>query len=70
MGCTKRKLTKKEKEKLYAPQTWALYENGRFVTTYESHRKAKTAKYFKNKEADADMLDLSYEIRPYVSKIL
>ena len=58
-------MTKEEKQKLYEPKRWALYENGEFVTSYESHAKAKAAKHRAVIEAAQDMLDLNYEIKPY-----
>ncbi len=42
---------------------WELLENGRVIDTFSSHTKAKNAKWWKEKEAKQDWLDLSYCIR-------
>ena len=61
-------MTKEEKKELYAPKQWNLYENGKFIDSFPSHKAAKKAKYFKTKEANDNWLDLSYEIRPKQQK--
>ena len=43
---------------------WLLLENGEVIATFPSHTKAKNAKWRKEKEAEQDWLDLSYEIKP------
>lgn len=58
-------MNKKERRKMFQPKKCALYENGELIEVFDSHRAAKTAKYFKQKEADDNMLDLEYEIKPY-----
>ena len=58
-------MTKEDKKELYRPKRWALYCNGDFVCTYESHAAAKRAKYFKNKEADENWADETYTIKRY-----
>ena len=50
---------------MFQPKKCALYENGELIEVFDSHRAAKTAKYFKQKEADDNMLDLEYEIKLY-----
>ena len=42
---------------------WLLLENGRLIDTFPSHTKAKNAKWWKEKEAKQNWLDLSYEIK-------
>lgn len=42
---------------------WELLENGKVIDTFPSKRKAKNAKWWKEKEAKDDWLDFSYEIR-------
>ena len=42
---------------------WNLYENGVFIDSFPSHTKAKRAMHWKIVEANADMLDLTYEIK-------
>ena len=44
-------------------QVWELLENGKVIRTNLSHTRAKNLKWLKNKEADDDWLDLTYEIR-------
>ena len=43
---------------------WLLLENGRVIDEYPSKTKAKNAKWWKEKEARENWLDLSYEIKP------
>lgn len=45
------------------PKKCGLFENGRLIDTFPSKGKAKNAKYWKEKEAEQDWLDLSYEIK-------
>lgn len=58
-------ITKEDKAKQFEPKQYALYENGNLISIYDSHKEAKKAKYFQQKEADADMLDIDYTIKPY-----
>lgn len=58
-------MTQEEKQKQYSPKRWTLYENDDLVATYESHSAAKKAKYFRQKSANEDMLDITYTIKPY-----
>lgn len=58
-------MTKEEKQEMFKPKRWALYENGEFINCFESHTAAKKAKHFKIKEANNDYLDFDYEIKPY-----
>ena len=44
-------------------QVWELLENGKVIRTNLSHTRAKNLKWLKQKEADDDWLDLTYEIR-------
>ena len=62
-----RMAAKGNKKEMFAPKPYALYENGVLVSIYDSHKAAKKARYFNQKEADADMLDVEYEIKPYKS---
>lgn len=62
-------IEKRKKAEEFRPKMWALYENDRMVTLFESHRKAKDAKFFKSKEASENMLDLVYTIKPYKEPI-
>lgn len=57
-------MTKEEKRKAFEPKWWNLYENGEFIDSFPSHAAAKKAKHFMEVEANADWLDLSYEIKP------
>lgn len=45
------------------PKKCGLFENGRLIDTFPSKGKAKNAKYWKEKEANRDWLDLSYEVK-------
>lgn len=56
------KMTKKEKEKLYEPHRWKLYENGHYIDTLESHKEAKRVMHRMIVEANRDCLDLTYSI--------
>jgi len=58
----KRKQIKAEQ---FTPKPYALYANGEFISGFPSHRSAKKERYFKQKEANQDMLDISYTIKPY-----
>ena len=44
-------------------QVWELLENGKVIKTNLSHTRAKNLKWLKQKEANDDWLDLTYEIR-------
>lgn len=57
-------MTKEEKAKLFKPKPCGLYENGVLIETFDSHTKAKNAKFRYEKEAEEDWLDLEYEIKP------
>ena len=57
-------ITKEEKTKLFAPKRYDLFENGVFVDSFPSHSEAKKAKHFKIKEANENMLDFEYTIKP------
>lgn len=57
-------MTKEEKRNIFAPKRYNLYENGEFIDSFPSHSEAKKAKYIKNRSACADMLDLTYTIKP------
>lgn len=58
-------MTYEEKQKAFAPKPYMLFCNGKFVEVIESHKKAKAIKYWKNREANENMLDESYYIAPY-----
>ena len=45
------------------PKKCALYANGNLVDIFPSKTKAKNARYWKNKEAKEEWLDLSYDIK-------
>ena len=45
------------------PKKCALYENGKLLNVFQSKSKAKNAKYWKDKEAKENWLDLSYEVK-------
>ena len=57
-------MTAEQIKEMYTPHWWNLYENGEFIDSFPSHSKAKKALHFKLKEANDDMLDLYYEIKP------
>ena len=61
-------MRKEEKRKRYAPKPWALYRNGEFVWSYDSHNAAKRALHEKcvlAKKYPYDYADEYYTIRPY-----
>ena len=58
-------MTKEEKTELYKPKWWAVYENGNFKDAFPSHKAAKAAKHRLIVEANMDMLDFTYKIKPY-----
>lgn len=59
-------LKKKQiKAEQFAPKPYALYANGEFISSFPSHKSAKKERYFKQKEANQDMLDISYTVKPY-----
>lgn len=58
-------MNKEERKRMFQPKKYSLYKNGELVDIFDSHRAAKTAKYFSKKEANDNMLDLEYEIKPY-----
>lgn len=58
-------MNKEECKIMFQPKEYALYENGELIDIFNSHRSAKKAKYFSKKEANDNMLDLEYEIKPY-----
>jgi len=58
----KRKQIKAEQ---FAPKPYALYANDEFISSFPSHKSAKKERYFKQKEANQDMLDISYTVKPY-----
>ena len=45
------------------PKKCALYENEKLLNVFPSKSKAKNAKYWKDKEAKENWLDLSYEVK-------
>ena len=59
-------LTKEDKRKMFAPKQYALFENGVLVSIYDSHKAAKKARYISQKQANAEMLDLDYVIKPVI----
>ena len=63
-------MTKEDKKKIFAPKPFALYENGCFITVFPSHSKAKAAKHRKIIEANQDLLDFTYELKPYNPEFL
>ena len=50
------------------PKRCGLYEIGTLIDIFPSKRKANNAKYWKEKEAKRDWLDLSYTVKEIVSK--
>lgn len=61
-------MTKEEKQSLYSPKPWALYNNGEFVTAFRSHTAAKKALHHKCEEMKRypyDYADDYYTIKPY-----
>jgi hypothetical protein len=56
-------MTREEKQQLYEPKSYALYENEKLINVYDSHKAAKKAKYYYSVQANKDMLDLSYTIK-------
>ena len=56
---------KQLKAKQFAAKPYALYANGEFISSFPSHKSAKKERYFKQKEANQDMLDISYTVKPY-----
>ena len=46
--------------------TWNLYENGKLIVTYPSHKKAKNAMYHKIVESIEGKLGLRYEVKKVV----
>jgi hypothetical protein len=58
----KRKQIKAEQ---FAPKPYALYAIDEFISSFPSHKSAKKERYFKQKEANQDMLDISYTVKPY-----
>jgi hypothetical protein len=44
-------------------QVWELLENGKVIKTGLSHVRAKNLKWLKQRDADDNWLDLTYEIR-------
>lgn len=67
---TEKETLKKERKYLkamqFAPKPYALYANGQFISSFPSHKSAKKERYFKQKEANQDMLDISYTVKPYI----
>ena len=45
------------------PKKCGLYENGKLIDTFPSKTKANNSKYWKEKEAEQNWLDLSYEVK-------
>ena len=58
-------MTKEEKQKTFAPKAYKLFCNGELVEIIESHKQAKAKKYWLNREANKNMLDEVYSIKPY-----
>lgn len=58
-------MTKEEKQELYKPKWYDLFENGIYVCTFESHSEAKRVKHQKIKESYQDCSDDVYEIKPH-----
>lgn len=61
-------MTQGEKELLFKPKGWALYNNGEFITSFPSHKSAKLALHKKCEEMKKypyDYADDYYTIKPY-----
>ena len=61
-------MTQKEKQELYKPKPWALYDNDEFLESFESHKAAKRALHYKcevAKKYPYDYADDYYTIKPY-----
>ena len=65
-------MTKEEKEKIFKPKWYALYEDDKFICSYPSHKAAKYAlhkKIVKMKKYPYDFADIiGYSIKPYIVK--
>jgi hypothetical protein len=48
--------------------TWELYEDGKLIETFPSHRLAKSVKYHKIAESKEQDLHLHYEIKKVVEE--
>ena len=57
-------MTYQEKQKAFAPKPYKLFCNGELVEIIESHKKAKAKKYWLNRDANENMLDEVYSIKP------
>ena len=61
-------MTQEEKEMQFKQKKWAMYNNGVFVTVFDSHTKAKKALHNKCEEMKKypyDYADDYYTIKPY-----
>lgn len=61
-------MTEKEKEEQFRPKRWALYNNEKFITSFNSHKAAKLALHKKCEEMKKYPYDYDgeyYTIKPY-----
>ena len=58
-------MTQEEKQELYKPKEYDLFENGIYVCTFSSHSEAKKVKHQKIKESYENWSDNKYEIKPH-----